>query len=74
MILKMNFNFNFKDMLGQAGESIRRLTNGRDLNHMGKIGPRNALSCREGIAPLQFVDECNGDATTTTRISVGVKL
>ena len=37
MILKMNFNFNFKDMLGQGGESIRRLTTGCDLNHMGKM-------------------------------------
>jgi hypothetical protein len=34
MILKMNFNFNFKDMLRLAGQSIRTLTIGCDLDHM----------------------------------------
>jgi hypothetical protein len=34
MILKMNFNFNFKDMLPLAGQSIRTLTIGCDLDHM----------------------------------------
>jgi hypothetical protein len=33
-ILKMNFNFNFKDMLRQAGQSIRTLTIRCDLDHM----------------------------------------
>jgi hypothetical protein len=33
MILKMNFNFNFKDMPGGAEASIRRVTNARDLHH-----------------------------------------
>jgi hypothetical protein len=34
MILKMNFNFNFKDMLRQATQSIRTLTIACDLDHM----------------------------------------
>jgi hypothetical protein len=34
MILKMNFNFNFKDMLRWARQSIRTLTIGCDLDHM----------------------------------------
>jgi hypothetical protein len=34
MILKMNFNFNFKDMLRPPGASIRGVTNARDLHHM----------------------------------------
>lgn len=33
MILKMNFNFNFKDMPRAAGQSIRRLTTACDYNH-----------------------------------------
>ena len=33
MILKMNFNFNSKDMLRQAKQSIRTLTIARDWNH-----------------------------------------
>jgi hypothetical protein len=37
MIMKMNFNFNFKDICRRAVQSIRRLTNGCDLNHMGKM-------------------------------------
>jgi len=38
MILKMNFNFNIKDMLALAGQSIRVVTNVRDLHHTGKSG------------------------------------
>jgi hypothetical protein len=34
MILKMIFNFNFKDMLGAAEASIRRRTTARDGDHM----------------------------------------
>lgn len=33
MILKMNFNFNIKHMPGLAGQSIRQVTNARDLHH-----------------------------------------
>jgi hypothetical protein len=36
MILKMNFNFNIKDMPEAAGPSIRCVTNVRDRQHMGK--------------------------------------
>jgi len=36
MILKMNFNFNFKDMPSAAGASIRSVTNVRDPHHTGK--------------------------------------
>jgi len=35
-ILKMNFNFNIKDILLVAGASIRSSTNVRDLHHRGK--------------------------------------
>jgi hypothetical protein len=37
-ILKMNFNFNFKDMPQAAGASIRGVTNWRDRHHTGKYG------------------------------------
>jgi hypothetical protein len=37
MILKMNFNFNYKDMLCAEWPSIRQLTNGHDLHHMEKF-------------------------------------
>jgi hypothetical protein len=42
MILKMNFNFNFKDMPGAAGPSIRGVTNVRDPHHTAnsRIEPR----------------------------------
>jgi hypothetical protein len=36
MILKMNFNFNSKDMLLAADASICRATNLRDRHHTGK--------------------------------------
>jgi len=35
-ILKMNFNFNFKDMPPAAGPSIRGATNLRDPHHTAK--------------------------------------
>jgi hypothetical protein len=38
MILKMNFNFNFKDMPGATGASIRCVANARDRQHTGKSG------------------------------------
>jgi len=38
MILKMNFNFNFKDMPGAAEASMCDLTNARDRHHTGKSG------------------------------------
>jgi hypothetical protein len=37
MILKMNFNFNFKDMPRAPDPSIRCVTNPRDPHHMGEI-------------------------------------
>jgi len=37
MILKMNFNFNFKDMPHAAGQSIRNLTNACDWDHKGNF-------------------------------------
>jgi hypothetical protein len=38
MILKMNFNFNFKHKPRAAGQSICRLTMGLDSDHTGKFG------------------------------------
>ena len=46
MILKMNFNFNFKDMLALAGQSIRVVTNVRDLHHTGKSGIKRKCACK----------------------------
>jgi len=37
MILKMNFNFNFKDSLLPPDPSIRRLTTGCDFNHNANL-------------------------------------
>jgi len=37
-ILKMNFNFNFKDIARPPNPSIDRLTNGCDWNHMVELG------------------------------------
>ncbi len=34
----MNFNFNFKDMPFPPGESIRSVTNARNLHHTEKYG------------------------------------
>jgi hypothetical protein len=39
-ILKMNFNFNFKDMPGGKEASIRIVTNACDLHHTGKTEER----------------------------------
>jgi len=36
-MLKMNFNFNIKDMPGAPGASIRKVTNACDLHHMAGI-------------------------------------
>jgi len=46
MILKMNFNFNFKDMPGAAGASIRGVTNARDRHRMAKSGIKRAFAAR----------------------------
>jgi hypothetical protein len=37
-ILKMNFNFNLKDIPFATGQSIHAITNGRDEHHTGKYG------------------------------------
>jgi hypothetical protein len=42
-ILKMNFNFNFKDKPGVAEASIRSVTNGRARHRMGKWGIKRNL-------------------------------
>jgi hypothetical protein len=43
----MNFNFNIKDMLEAAGQSIRRATNARDLHHTGKYGIKWMFAARK---------------------------
>jgi len=43
--LKMNFNFNFKDMPFAAGQSIRRVTSARDLHHTEDSGIKRRLRC-----------------------------
>jgi len=53
-ILKMNFNFNFKDMPGAPRASIRRVTNARDRHHTGKFGIKRVLQC----------ESCDGDIAT----------
>jgi hypothetical protein len=42
-ILKMNFNFNFKDKLPAAVASIRRITNARDPHHTAKSGIKRSF-------------------------------
>jgi hypothetical protein len=37
MILKMNFNFNFKDSLSAPDQSIRGLTTACDFNHTARL-------------------------------------
>jgi hypothetical protein len=54
MILKMNFNFNFKDMPFAAQASIRGVTNGCDLHHTGKYGIKRALSRDQLRVDQQF--------------------
>jgi hypothetical protein len=39
LILKMNFNFNFKDMPLAVNESIRRLTTARVHDHNAQFRP-----------------------------------
>jgi hypothetical protein len=46
MILKMNFNFNFKDMPFATGASMCDLTNGCDLHHAEKYGIKRAPGWR----------------------------
>lgn len=41
-ILKMNFNFNIKNMPGAAGASIHGVTNACDRHHMEKFGIKRA--------------------------------
>jgi hypothetical protein len=37
VILKMNFNFNFKDSLSAPDQSIRGLTTACDFNHTARL-------------------------------------
>src|ERR1700733_12568288 len=53
MILKMNFNFNFKDMPGAAGQSIRSVTNARDCHHTEKSGIKRNSECGQ-LAQRRF--------------------
>jgi hypothetical protein len=48
----MNFNFNFKDMLEAAGQSIRRATNARDLHHTEKYGIKRMMTLVAGTGLL----------------------
>jgi hypothetical protein len=69
----MNFNFNFKDMLEAAGQSIWRVTNARDVHHMGKYGIKRMIALIAGTGCCSWalskpsrngatiaVDECKG--------------
>jgi len=48
----MNFNFNIKDMLETAGQSIRRTTNARDLHRTGKYGIKRMITLVAGTGLL----------------------
>jgi hypothetical protein len=48
-ILKMNFNFNIKDMLLTAQQSIRGLQPGVIWHHNGQFRDSNASACSEGF-------------------------
>jgi hypothetical protein len=65
MILKMNFNFKIKDMLGTVGPSIRSVTSVRDLHHTGKSG------IKRGSRPL--LDSLGHDLENNS-VSVGTSL
>jgi len=67
MILKMNFNFNFKDMPPAAGPSIHGVTNERDLHHTGKSGikrvswrPPECAGARTRIKSLSILGDGPG--------------
>jgi hypothetical protein len=47
MILKMNFNFNFKDMPPAPQASIHHVTNVRDRHHTGKYGIKRSSRCSQ---------------------------
>jgi len=50
MILKMNFNFNFKDMPFATGASMCDLTNGSDSHHTEKSGiKRSSRAAQSGM-------------------------
>jgi len=62
MILKMNFNFNFKDMPWRPSQSIRRRTNRCDGNHTAQFRHWTAFESREGVdGGPRSVGECNRD-------------
>jgi hypothetical protein len=49
MILKMNFNFNFKDIPPSPNPSIRGLTTARDYDHTVELPHRMASGCSERL-------------------------
>jgi hypothetical protein len=51
----MNFNFNIKDMLEAAGQSIRRVTNARDLHRTGKYGIKRMMTLSPGPGCCSWV-------------------
>jgi len=48
MILKMNFNFKFKDILFAAGPSMCDLTSGCDSHHTEKYGIKRLFARSTG--------------------------
>ena len=72
MILKMNFNFNIKDMPEAAGPSIRCVTNVRDRHHMGKWGIKRGSQCGQ-LVEWRFLTLTRHDrrrwTTASTRLS-----
>jgi len=50
--LKMNFNFNFKDMPFATGASMCDLTNASDLHHAEKYGIKRASQQPPGVGAM----------------------
>jgi hypothetical protein len=57
-ILKMNFNFNFKDMPRAAEASIRSATNARDRHHTGKSGIKRGSGALAHIVAIYRNKRC----------------
>jgi hypothetical protein len=60
MILKMNFNFNIKDMLVLAGQSIRRVTNVLDLHRTGNRRIKRKQRSASHSAVRHFLNQKQG--------------
>jgi hypothetical protein len=77
-ILKMNFNFKFKDMLAAARASMWELTNGCDSHHTEKYGIKRAgssgLAESSGFSTPHYRNEarCTGNKSDPSKRAVAI--